>query len=169
LCACFLVLSSSAQTGRILSVYLQVQYTHTLSDRTPGNNPWAPGVGLQTFLNTGSRFKPVVECTADAYLYDDKVMRLTPDEEEIESIDGVVNLFAGASFHPDKLVYLSLSAGPSFINGRTLAGIKPSFGFYLSRKQRWIFKASYIHVFNREPLSKLDFSSASFALGCRLF
>lgn len=163
-----LAFNAPAQSSRKVSVYLQAQYTGTIADRTSNNNPWALGTGLHGFVNTG-HIRPMLDLTADAYLYDDKVARLDENGEVLEDIGGVVNLFGGVSFHPYRQMYVSLAGGPSLINGRTLAGIKPSFGVYFTPKQRWSFRISYIHVFNREPTSKLDFSSVSFALGLRLF
>jgi len=72
-------------------------------------------------------------------------------------------------FHPTQNIYLSLVGGPSFISGKTLLGIKPSFGFYFSKTQRWTEKVSYINVFNRTNVSKEDFGSLSFAIGLKLF
>ncbi len=33
-------------------------------------------------------------------------------------------------------------------------GIKPSFGFYFSKNQKWTGKAAYINVFNRTKTTK---------------
>lgn len=96
---CFVLTQSFSQTQRKVSTYLQGQYNKTIYDRTIGNNPWSMGLGLQAFLNNSAKFKPTIEFTADAYLEDDKVLRLNPDDTPIEDIGGMVNLFAGASFH----------------------------------------------------------------------
>jgi len=84
-------------------------------------------------------------------------------------VGGMVDLFVGTSFHPTKNIYLSFTAGPSFINERILLGIKPSFGFYFSKNQRWTGKISYINIFNRDEITKEDFGSISFAIGVKLF
>ena len=161
--------ASFGQTSKKLSTYLSAQFNKTIYDRTTGNNPWGIGFGLQAYVNNKTKFKPTVEFTADAYLQDDKVQRLTPGGEPIDDIGGVVNLFAGASYHPTQKMYLSFLAGPSFINGNTLFGIEPSFGFYFSSNQKWTCKISYINIFNREPTSGQDFGSISLAIGVNLF
>ena len=60
---------------------------------------------------------------------------MTTTGEELQSVEGVINLFAGSIFTSNEKSFISLMAGPSFINGNTLFGIKPSFGFYFSKSQ----------------------------------
>lgn len=166
---CFILTQSFSQTQRKVSTYLQGQYNKTIYDRTIGNNPWGMGLGLQLFLNNTSKLKPTVDLTADAYLEDDKVFRINYDGTEIVDIGGMLNLFAGVSFHPTQTIYMSLVTGPSFVSGQTLLGLKPSFGFYFSQNQRWTGKISYINVFNRDKKSMEDFGSISLSLGVKLF
>ncbi len=169
---CFLLTQSFGQTQRKVSAFLQTQYNSTLYDYTKGNNPWGIGLGLQAFLNNKTKFKPTIELTGDIYLEDDKVLRLNPDgsiPKDDNSVSGMVNLFAGSSFHPSQSVYLSFVAGPSFISGQTLLGIKPSVGFYFSKNQKWTGKVSYVNIFNRTQLTKEDFGSLSLAIGLKLF
>jgi len=166
---CFILTQSFGQTQRKVSTYLQGQYNKTMHDATLGNNPWGMGLGLQLFLNHNSNFKPTIDLTADAYLEDDKVFRAYANGTEMIDVGGMVNLFAGVSFHPIKTIYFSLVAGPSFLSGQTSWGVKPSFGFYFSQNQRWTGKISYINVFNREKTAKEDFGSLSFSLGVKLF
>jgi hypothetical protein len=169
LIVCFIAAASFGQTSRKLSTYLSAQFNQTLYDRTTGNNPWGMGLGLQAYFNNKTNFKPTMEVTADTYLQDDKVQRLTPGGEPIDDVGGVVNLFAGVSYHPTQKMYVSFLLGPSFINGNTSFGIKPSLGFYFSGNQKWTCKISYINVFNREPMSGQDFGSISLAIGLKLF
>ena len=165
----FILTQAFGQTQRRISAYLQGQFNKTIYDRTIENNPWSIGQGLQAYFNNSSKVKPTIDFTADAYLEDDKVLRLNPDDTPIDDIDGMVNLFAGASYHPTEKVYFSFVMGPSFINGQTLTGIKPSFGFYFSPKQRFTGKISYINIFNRDRRTNEDFGSLSLSLGVKLF
>ena len=172
LVCCFLMLQSFGQTGRKLSAYLLTQYNHTLYDYTIGNNPWGMGFGFQAFLNTKMKFRPTLEITGDAYFYDDKVFRANPDgtyPKDGNDLGGMINTFAGCSFHPAQSVYLSFTAGPSFISQQTFLGIKPSFGFYFSKTQRWMGKISYFNIFNRTKIVNEDFGSLSFSIGHKLF
>ena len=159
----------SAQTQRKISSYLFAQYTNTIYDQTLGNNPWGMGLGVQAFLNNKTKFKPSIELTGDVYLADDKVARLDGNDNFIDDIPAMVNLFIGSSYHPNNTIYVSFLAGPSFINGKTLFGIKPSAGCYFSKNKRWTAKISYINIFNRNKPGKEDFGSISFALGVKLF
>ena len=169
---CFLLTQAFGQTTRKVSSYIFANYNNTLYDYTAGNNPWGVGLGLQAFLNNKSKFKPTIELTADTYLEDNKVLRLNPDgstPNDDNGVHGMVNLFAGSSFHPNQSIYVSFVAGPSFISGQTFLGIKPSFGFYFSKTQRWTGKISYINVFNRTEVAKADFGSLSLSIGLKLF
>ncbi len=148
---------------------LSVQYNKTIYDKTIGNNPWGTGIGLQTIINNKTKFKPTIEVTADIYLEDDKVFRTNPDETEIGDVRGMVNLFAGTSFHPAQTIYLSFIAGPSFIGGQILLGVKPSLGFYFSKSQKWAGKISYINIFNRHKTTNGDFGSLSLGIALKLF
>lgn len=170
---CFLFTQVFGQTKRKVPSYIFAEYNKTLYDYTIGNNPSGVGLGLQAFLNNKTKFKPTIEFTGTLYLEDDKVLRSLPGgsipNEGYTTVDGMVNLFAGSSFHPTKDFYISFVGGPSFISGQTFLGIKSSFGFYFSKTQKWIGKISYINVFNRTKDVKADFGSLSFALGLKLF
>ena len=169
---CFILAQSFAQTQRKVSTYLFTEYNYTLYDYTIGNNLWGAGLGFQTFFNNSTKFKPTIELTGDIYLEDNKVLKLNPDgsiPQNDNTVGGMVNLLVGSSFHPTQNIYLSVVAGPSFISGQTLLGIKPSFGFYFSKTQRWTGKVSYINVFNRTRITKEDFGSLSLAIGLKLF
>ena len=166
---CFIFTNIFAQAQRKVSTYLNVSYNQTLNDITIGNNPWGANIGLQTFINTKTVFKPTIELTGDLYLMDDKVYRMNADATPIETVEAMVNLFAGTSFNATQNIYISVVAGPSFIHGQTLFGLKPSIGFYFSKSKRGTGKISYINIFNRDMLTKQDFSSISLSLGFKLF
>lgn len=166
---CFVLTQASGQANKKTFTYLIGQFNSTISDITKGNNPWSMGLGFQTIFNNKSKFKPAIELTGDLYLADDKVFRTNIDGTPIEDVSTMVNLFAGVSFHPTKQVYLLLLAGPSFINGQVVPGIKPSIGFYFSKSKKWTGKISYIYIYNRDKTYKEDFSSLSFAIGRKIF
>lgn len=169
---CFILTQTFGQTQRKVSTYLLTQYNNTIYDRTKGNNPWGVGLGLQTFFNNKTKFKPTIELTGDVYLMDDKVLRLNPDGSvpvNYNDVRGMVNLFVGTSFNPTRNIYISFVAGPSFIGGQTIFGIKPSFGCYFTKSQKWKGKISYINIYNRDKTTKEDFGSLSLAIGLQLF
>ncbi|MDQ6890749.1 MAG: hypothetical protein M3Z56_10790 [Bacteroidota bacterium] len=165
----FILTQTFGQKQRKISTYLFAQYDKTFYDITLGNNPSGVGLGMQVFLNNKAKFKSTIEVTRDIYLQNDKLLHLDSTGQPIGSFSGMTNLFAGVSFHPSNEIYVSFLAGPSFINGRTLLGIKPSFGFYFSKKQKWTGKISYINIFNRVKATKGDFGSLAFSVGLKLF
>ena len=157
------------QAQRKVTTYFLAQYNNTIKDVTLGNNPWGMGLGVQSFLNNKTKFKPTIELTGDIYLADDKVFRTDSTGTPFNEVGGMTNLFIGSSFHPTKNIYGSFVAGPSLLGGQTLFGIKPTFGFFFSNKQRITGKLSYINIFNRGEIIKEDFTSWSIALGVKLF
>lgn len=163
----FLLAQSFGQ--RKVSTYLQAQFNPTLYDRTLPNNPLGLGFGLQAFLRTSSRFSATVDITADVYGGGDRALRLNPDGTPIESVEGMVNVFAGACYHPSQRVFLSVVTGPSFIGGQTFLGMKPSIGCYFPKNKRWMGKISLVNVFNRDERTKDEFGALSLSLGVRLF
>jgi hypothetical protein len=169
---CFILKLAFGQPPKKITTYLLTQNNLTLYDRTFGNNPWGVGIGLQAFYNAGTKFKPTAELTADIYLADDKVLRLSADSFNAvpyEDVPGMINFFVGSSFYPAKNIYLSFTIGPSIIAGQAFLGIKPSVGVYFSENKKWMAKLSYINVFSREKISKDDFGSLSLAIGLKLF
>jgi hypothetical protein len=164
-----LVSYSFAQNQKKAVTYLNAQYNQTLYDATKGNNPWGLGIGMQTFLNNGSKFKPTIELSADVYLADDKVFRMHADGTAMKDLRGMLNLFAGASFFAKNNLNVSLVAGPSFINHQAYFGIKPALGFPITKSQKWMGKIAYINIFNRDNTTKEDFGSISLAIGLKLF
>lgn len=169
LLGCLIVSNGIGQNKKNISGYLLAQYNQTIRDRTKGNNPWGMGLGFQLLFNTHSRIRPMIDITADAYLEDDKVYRFNGDSTALTDVRSMLNLFAGVSYRITQTTYLSLAGGPAFISGETFIGIKPSFGFYFSKNQSWTGKISYINIFNRDFLTKEDFSSISFSIGKKLF
>ena len=151
------------------SSYLQAQVTGTVYDYTRGNNPFAAGLGLQTYFNTRSNFKLVLDITGDAYLGGDKVLRLNPDQTPADDVSGVLNVFVGASFHPSEKIYFAYLSGVSVINGKAYFGIRPSIGYYFSPSQKWTSRLYFTNVFNRNKQTTDDFGSLSLAIGLKLF
>jgi hypothetical protein len=169
----FSVFQLSAQKQRTVNIYIQAQQNLTLYDITKGNNPHGIGLGFQAFLNTKSKIKATMELTGDLYMYDDDVLRarefsgLPGDVAIIPDVPGVVNLFAGASWHPNKNFNMSASVGPSFIRGNTYLGFKPALGL-VTNNQRWMGKIYFINVFHRDFPTQSDFGSVGISFGYRI-
>jgi hypothetical protein len=150
--------------------YLSVQYNKTLYDVSKGNNPYGIGLGLGTFFNSSSKLKPSIEITADAYLEDDKVLRMDGYGQPILDVGSMINIFAGVTYYLNERIFLSILVGPSFINGVTI-GTKAAMGFYLGKRKRITGKIGFINVFNRNTDTEFkgDFGSINFAIGFKVF
>lgn len=143
---CCMFSSSFAQKQRKVSTYLTTQFNTTLYDITKGNNPWAVGFGLQAFLNNTTRFKPTIELTGDIYLADDKVLRLDKNGNAINSVGGMVNLFAGASYSPIKPVSFFITGRSKFFRWPNKAGHKTFHWFLLSKVSKMGCK-TFLHQY----------------------
>ena len=157
------------QSYKKISFYLLAQYYQTLYDRMKSENPSGFGSGVQLFLNTKTKLKPILDLSVEAFPAKSKVLFLNPDGTSIDNIDVVVNLFGGVSYFPAKQLYFAFSAGPCFANGNILLGVKPALGFYFSPKQKWMGKLSYTNLFHRDKFTQQDFGSLSFSIGVKLF
>jgi hypothetical protein len=169
-----LVLSSAltcalGQKERKISSFLTTQFNQTLYDASKPNNPWGLGLGLQTFYNNKTKFKPFIELTGNAYLAGDKVLRTDKYGNVINEVNGMVNLFAGVSCNASKNIYLSLATGPAFMTGQTSLGIKPAAGIYFPKSKRWKAEVSYLNIFNRHKPTGQDLGTLSLGIGIRLF
>ncbi|MEO6719339.1 MAG: hypothetical protein ABIN67_03195 [Ferruginibacter sp.] len=165
---CLFLTQTFGQNNKKISAYLLTQYNKTIYDQTLGNNSWAIGFGLQAFINTKTKFRPTIELTADGYLVDDKVFRTGLNGKELEAVGVMTNLFVGTSYEVADNFFVSIVAGPSFLSGQTLLGVKPSLGVHFSKNKKVTAKLSYINIFNRGQ-TKEDFGSLSLAIGVRLF
>lgn len=166
---CFVIANCFSQLNNKISSYLLAQYIHTTHDVTIGNNPWGASLNATFLYKNKTKLFPVADLAAGTFLVDDKVARLDSSGTMIESIAFIGNAYIGIAFQPEKHVYVSFAAGPAFINGQALLGIKPSVGFYFSKKQRCTAAFSFATIYNRYKPASDDYNSVNIALGIRLF
>jgi hypothetical protein len=148
--------------------YLHIELTPTLSDRTIKQNPWLTGLGLQKIFGSNTAFKGNLELTGAIYPVNDRVYRTNPDGSEQKTIQGMVNLFGGIFYKISELGYLSVVAGPSYVSGRVLLGVKPSLGMFFGKHGRTFGRISYIIIYNRDEYSKQDYKALSVSFGIKL-
>lgn len=163
------LIQAVGQTPKKVMIFFEPQFSQTLKDRTKENNLWGLGFGLEAIFKTKTKFSALLNLSDDFIFLDDKVYRTNIDGSESKSIQNVFNFFIGTSFNPYGNLYISVVGGPSFINGQTLLGIKPSIGLYFPKTKRWTGKVSYTNIFNRDSGEKENYSSLIFSLGVRLF
>lgn len=166
--ALFTSVNCFSQTEGKLSTFLSFQANKTLSDRTITNNSGGLGLGLQTSFNTGTWIKSTLEINADLFT-GTKELYVTENGKTIESKSGMLSLYAGPMFQPTERLFLTATVGASIYNSEAHLGIRPSIGYHLSKNKRWMTKASYTNVFQRDEISNERFSYLSFALALKLF
>lgn len=149
--------------------YLLTQFNQTLYDVTYGNNIWGLGLSGFAIYDCKTKIKPVIEVNTSFIFLDDKVGRMDSSDNLIESVTGISSVLAGAMLTPTKSTYISVVAGPSFLNGKMLMTLKPSVGFYFPKNKRFTAKFAFTNVYNRYKPTKEDFGSLNIALGFRLF
>jgi hypothetical protein len=165
----FCTTNTKGQNTRKINTFLTTQFNNTINDVTIGNNPWAIGIGIQSFINNKTKFRPTIEITRDAYLTDDKVFITDNFGKELNTVESMTNIFMGTSFNVKNNAYISFTVGPSFLGEQTLFGIKPSVGYYFSKNKKFAAKVSYINIFNRGKIIKENFTSWNIAFGIKLF
>lgn len=163
----FVLFHCFGQKQRKVSAYISPQFSRTLHDRTEANSPHGFGAGLQFFFHNITKFKPLAEVTADAFGGGVRLLMLDSTGFPLAPVESMINVFGGASFHPFKNMYVSIVGGPSFINGETLFGLKPSVGFYFTKRQIVMARISYVNV--PERLENKDFGVMVLSVGVKLF
>jgi hypothetical protein len=166
--AFFMATLCYSQPQRNASFVLTFQGNKTTNDRTLSNNSAGIGFGLQAFLNTKTVFRPTLEINGDLFA-GTKELRMTTDGRIIEGKSEVVSLYAGPSFNLAERLLISATAGTSFYNKKTHFGIRPSVGLFLSKNRKWMAKAAYTAIFQRDDVSNERFAYASFGIAGKLF
>ena len=164
----FIATNSFSQAERKFSTFLSFQINKTLSDRTITNNSAGFGFGLQTLLNTKTRIKPTLEINADLFA-GTKELYQTADGKPIDSKSGTIGVYVGSVFQLTENLFLSATIGTSIFNSKAYFGVRPSIGFYPSKRKKWMAKASFTDIFQRDNISNQSFSYMSFALALKLF
>ena len=146
---------------------MSFQVNHTLYDRTLSNNSGGLGFGLQLDYQTASRVKPLLELNVD-YFGGTKVAYITADGKMIDSKHGIISTYAGPMLEFNKQLWIATTVGSTWYHKEAHLGIRPSIGFYFSKRKTWMTKASFTNVFQRDEVSNQSFGYLSLALGLRL-
>ncbi|MEI6062199.1 MAG: hypothetical protein WCR72_15970 [Bacteroidota bacterium] len=166
LVSCFLTLNILGQQSRKVSLFFNFQANKTVYDRVMQNANGA-GPGLELFLNTSTKFKPILEFNWDLFSTSD--VMISKDGNELVKKRSVPSIFIGASYNPLNRLYITFTLGPSFINSEVYLGIKPCVGYYFGRKERFTAKISLTNIFERDAAGNEPFGYMNFGLGARLF
>ncbi len=161
--------NAQAQHARKLPIYLQTQYSKTLYDRTLRNNPSAIGFGLESFYQNKSKLKPTASISFNLRLAGDKALRFGADSMPIDAVETAFNIRIGESYFFSKRNYMAFAAGPSFINGKMLFGLKTSLGYFFSANQKWVVALSYGNIFDRYIPTKNDYGTIDLSFGLKIY
>ncbi len=164
--SCFLTLNILGQQSKKVSLFFNLQANKTLYDRVMPNANGA-GAGLELFLNTSTKFKPILEFNWDVFSTSD--VMIFQDGNELVKKRSVPYVFIGTSYNPLKRLYFTFTFGPSFINSEVYLGIKPCVAYYIGRKERFTAKISLTNIFERDDAGNEPFGYMNFGLGVRLF
>jgi hypothetical protein len=162
----FISLQIMGQPEHKVSIYAKMQGNYILYDQAMGNG-WGPGTGIKIDVNLESGLRPFLDFNCDIYPTND--VQTYIDGIEMEMKKTVPTIFAGISYPIFRNFYLSLEAGPAFINSDIYMGIKPCFFYFLDKKQRMSVVLSLTHIFEADHSHDGPFGYAGLGLNFRVF
>jgi hypothetical protein len=162
----FLSLQLSGQPEHKISVYAKMQGNYILYDQAMGN-AGGFGTGVEIDLNLQSGFRPFLDFNCD--FYPTNALATYVDGIEMEKKQTVPLIFAGISYPVFRNFYITLEAGPAFINSYVYPGIKPGINYYLDKKQRISVALSLTHIFEADHSDDGSFGYAGLGLNFKVF
>lgn len=161
-----LSLKLSGQTDHKISVFAKMQGDYILYDRAMGKAPGF-GTGVEMDFNIKSGLRLTLDFTCD--FFPTNAQQVFIDGVELEKKKTVPSLFAGMSYPVFRNFYVSMEAGPTFINSVVYPGIKPGVSFYPDKRQRIAAAMSLTHIFEADHSDDGSFGYASLGLIFRVF
>jgi hypothetical protein len=162
----FISLQLMGQPEHKISIYAKMQGNYILYDQAMGNAS-GPGTGIKIDVNLESGLRPFLDLHCDIYPTND--VQTYIDGIEMEMKKTVPTIFAGTSYPLFTNFYLSLEAGPAFINSDVYLGIKPGINYFLDKKQRMSVALSLTHIFEADHSNDGPFGYAGLGLNFRVF
>ncbi|MGB8195239.1 MAG: hypothetical protein WCF67_25100 [Chitinophagaceae bacterium] len=164
----FIATNCLGQVDRKVSAFLSLQANKTIYDRTRTNNSAGIGLGLQVQVNSGTQVKPVIELNGDLF-GGTKELYIDDSGAPVDSKEDVVGVYAGPLLQASERLFFSATLGTSIYNSKAHFGIRPSIGIYPSKSKKWMAKASFTNIFQRDAISNQGFGYLSLAVGIKLF
>jgi hypothetical protein len=162
----FLSLGLAAQTEHMISIYAKMQGDYVLYDQAMDNaGGFGTGVEIDLNLHSGPRLFLNFNCD----IYPSNYLLTYVNGVEMEWKGTVPSIFAGISCPVFRNFYLSLEAGPAFINSYVYPGIKPGINYFLDKKQRISVVLSLTHIFEADHSDDGPFGYGSLGLNFRVF
>lgn len=167
LLTCILLsLKLSGQSDHKISIFAKMEGNYILYDRAMGKAPGF-GTGVKIDVNLESGLRLILDFNCDFFPTNDKQVFI--DGVELEKKKTVPSIFVGMFYPVFRNFYVSMEAGPTFINSGVYPGIKPGVSYYLDRKQRIAVEMSLTHIFKADHSDDGSFGYASLGLIFRVF
>lgn len=159
-------LQLSGQSDHKISIYAKMEGNYILYDEAMGNSPGF-GTGVEIDVNLNSGLRMFLDLNCDFFPAND--LQTFVDGVELEKKKTVPTVFIGTSYPVFRNFYISLEAGPTFINSDVYLGIKPGISYFLDKKQRMGVALSLTHIFEADHSEDGSFGYVNFGLVFRIF
>ena len=156
----------AGQSDHKISIYAKMQGNYIYYDEAMGRSPGL-GTGIEMDLNLQSGLRPFVDFGCDIFPANDVLT--TVNGIELEQKKTVPSIFVGTSYPVFRNFYISLEAGPTFLNSDVYLGIKPGISYFMDKKQRISAVLSFTHIFKADHSNDGPFGYASLGLDFRVF
>jgi hypothetical protein len=167
LLACLLFgLKLSGQPGHLISVYAKMEGNYVLYDRAM-DKATGFGTGVEMDINLPSGLRPFLGIHCN--IFPTNAVATFINGVELEKKQSLLSVFAGTSYPVFRNFYVSLEAGPAFINSDVYLGIKPGVSYFVDRKQRMSVAVSLTHIFEADHSDDGSFGYADLGLVFRVF
>jgi hypothetical protein len=154
------------QPDHLISAYAKMEGNYVLYDRAMDKAPGF-GTGVEMDLNLRSGLRPFLDIHCN--IFPTNAMATFIDGVELEKKKTILSVFAGTSYPVFRNFYVSLEAGPAFINSDVYLGIKPGISYFVDRKQRMSVALSLTHIFEADHSDDGSFGYADLGLVFRVF
>jgi hypothetical protein len=161
-----LSLQLTGQSHHKISIYAKMEANYILYDEAMGNTPGF-GTGVEIDINLKSGLRLYLDLNCD--FFPTNALETFVDGVELEKKKTVPSIFIGTSYPVFRNFYISLEAGPTFINSDVYLGIKPSISYFLDKKQRMSVSLSLSHIVEADHSDDGSFGYANLGLVFRVF
>jgi hypothetical protein len=156
----------AGQSIQKISIFAKMQGNYILYDQAMGRSPgFGTGIEFDVSLKSGLRLFLDGNCD----FYPTNAVLVYVDGVEMENKKTVLSILAGMSYPVFRNFYISLEAGPTFINSDVYPGIKPGISYFLDKKQRISVALSLTNIIKADHSDDGPFGYAGLGLIFRVF
>ena len=161
-----LSLHLAGQTDHKISAFAKMEGNYILYDQAMDNG-MGFGTGVEIDFNLESGLRMFLDFNCD--FFPTNALQTFVDGVELEKKKTVPSIYFGTSYPVFRNFYVSLEAGPTFINSDVYLGIKPGISYFLDKKQRMSVSLSLTHIFEADHSNDGPFGYAGLGLAFRVF